>query len=133
METKEPPSPDALNRLLSSCYGETHPSKKLSLALRNSFCNTSLKEEKTEKLVGFVRITSDKGLNANLWDLAAEPGGFQKQFLAVLVHHSLAIIKQHLPGCSVSLAAPIIAIDGLRSQGFLLDPNGIRVMAYRLR
>ena len=133
LEPRDPPSPEALNRLLSRCYGETHPSKKLALALHNSYCNTSVMEVKTGQLVGFVRITSDKGLNANLWDLAAEPGNYQKQLLAILVNHSLGIIKRELPGCSIALAAPAIAIDALRSQGFLLDPSGIRAMAYRIR
>ncbi|KGG13597.1 MULTISPECIES: hypothetical protein [Prochlorococcus] len=133
LDLKVPPSPNELNKLLSRCYGEAHPPRKLVLALKNSFCNASLKENKTNKLCGFVRVTSDKGLNANLWDLVAEPGHYQKQFFGVLVHQSLLIIRKELPGCSVSLAAPSMAFDALKAQGFLLDPSGIRVMAYRLR
>ena len=133
LELGEPPPPEALNRLLLKCYGESHPAKQLAKALNNSFCNASVKEDKTGKLFGFVRITSDQGLNANLWDLVAEPGKFQKQFLTILVNRSLLLIRRELPGCSVSLAAPSVAIEALRSQGFVLDPNGIRVMAYKIR
>ena len=84
-DLKEPPSPAALNRLLSRCFGESHHPGRLALALKQSYCNASIKDAKAGRLVGFVRITSDKGLNANLWDLAVEPGDYQKQLIAVLV------------------------------------------------
>ncbi len=132
LETNSIPSAQAINRLLSSCNSDTHNPGKLALALKNSYCNLSVKEEKNDKLYGFVRITSDKGLNANLWDLAAYPGKFQKQCLAVLVNQSLALIRRNLPGCSVSIAAPPIALHALEGEGFLLDPGGIRTMAIRL-
>ncbi len=133
LEVKEPPTAQALNGLLARCSGDSHPSRKLSQALQNSFCNISILQEKTGRLFGFVRITSDKGLNANLWDLAAEPGDYQKQFFSVLVNRALVIIRRDLPGCSISLAAPKIATQALQQQGFLMDPNGIRAMSYKLR
>ena len=102
-------------------------------ALKNSYCNISIIEIKTGILFGFVRITSDKGLNANLWDLAAEPGKYQKQFFYILINRALTIIRRELPGCSISLAAPSMASEALKNQGFLMDPNGIRAMGYRLR
>ncbi len=107
--------------------------KKLAVALKNSFCNLSICEETSLQLFGFVRITTDKGLNANLWDLAVPPGQYQKTFLSVLIHNALSIIRRDLPGCSVSVAAPVIAIQSLEEEGFLIDPGGIRTMAYRLR
>ncbi len=133
LELKDAPSPQALNRLLSRCSAETHPIRKLSQALKHSFCNISILEVKTGSLFGFVRITSDKGLNANLWDLASEPGQYQTQFFSILLNRSLIIIRRDLPGCSVSLAAPLIASEALQKQGFLIDPNGIRAMAYKIR
>ncbi len=133
MEFKQTPTPQALNRLLSRCSVETHPPKELSQALKNSFCNICILEIKTGALYGFVRITTDKGLNANLWDLAAEPGKYQMQFFSILLNRALAIIRRDLPGCSVSLAAPLIASEALKKQGFLIDPNGIRAMAYKIR
>ncbi len=132
LDWKETPSPQSLNRLLSRCNQETHPPKKLTLALKKSLYNLSIIENSSSRLFGFVRITSDKGLNANLWDLAAEPGENQDQFLMVLVNYSLGLIRREMPGCSVSVAAPQIAIDSLEQQGFLIDPSGIRTMAYRI-
>ena len=133
MDRKDSPSVESLNKLLSRCYGETNPSKKFAQALKNSFCNVSIKQQKSQQLFGFVRITTDKGLNANLWDLAAQPGEYQSKFLKILLNTSLGIIRRELPGCSVSLGAPSIALEALQSEGFLLDPNGIRAMAYRIR
>ena len=83
--------------------------------------------------MGFVRATSDNGLNANLWNLVAEPGNYQSIFLAVLVNRVMAILRRDLPGCSISVSSPRIAIDALKANGFLLDPNGIRAMGIRLR
>ena len=133
LEVNNAPSPEALNRLLSRCNSETYSSKKLAMALQNSFCNLSILEEKTKQLLAFVRITTDQGLNANLWDLAASPGDYQREFLGVLIHHALAIIKNKLPGCSVSVAAPPIALNVIENEGFIIDPGGIRSMSFRIR
>ena len=85
LELNEAPLPKELNRLLSKSNLESYSPKKLALALDNSFCNLSILEEQTLKLVGFVRITTDKGLNANLWDLVAAPGKYQQKFLSILI------------------------------------------------
>ncbi len=127
------PSPQELNRLLAQSNSDKYSSKKLAEALKRSYCNISILEDQTSKLWGFVRITTDKGLNANLWDLVAAPGKYQTEFLAVLIHHSLAIIKKELPGCSISVAAPLSSIKTLEREGFLIDPGGIRTMSYRIR
>ncbi|KGG15911.1 GNAT family acetyltransferase [Prochlorococcus sp. MIT 0603] len=133
MELNKAPSAQEVNRLLLRCNSQTYSSKKLAFALANSFCNLSILDKKTTKLCGFVRITTDQGLNANLWDLVAAPGQYQRNFLAVLIHHSLVIIRKQLPGCSVSVPAPPTAIKALENEGFIIDPNGIRSMAYRLK
>ena len=128
LESKEVPTPQALNRLLSRCNLETHSPKRLLAALKNSDCHLSLFEKNTGKLFGFVRVTSDKGLNANLWDLCAEPGELQGLFIALLVHRILKIIRRDMPGCSISVAAPAMTIQALQENGFILDPGGIRTM-----
>ena len=133
MEIHKPPSPIALNRLLLSCKEKTHPPKRLQLAIEKSICHLSILEESSGRLLGFVRATSDNGLNANLWNLVAEPGNYQSIFLAVLVNRVMAILRRDLPGCSISVSSPRIAIDALKANGFLLDPNGIRAMGIRLR
>ena len=121
-----------INRLLSRCNQDTHQPKKLELALKSSDFYLTLLQKTSENLVGFVRVTSDKGLNANLWDLVAIPGKYQKSFLSILIHYSLVIIRKELPGCSVSIAASPIALPIIEKEGFVIDPDGIRVMFFKI-
>ena len=121
-----------INRLLSRCNQDTHQPRKLELALKNSDFYLTLLQKTSENLVGFVRVTSDKGLNANLWDLVAEPGEQQEKYISIIVFNAIEIIRRELPGCSISVAAPLISLKALKSNGFLLDPNGIKTMGFRL-
>ena len=121
-----------INRLLSRCNQDTHQPRKLELALKKSDFYLTLLQKTSENLVGFVRVTSDKGLNANLWDLVAEPGDQQETFMSIVVFKAIEIIRRELPGCSISVAAPLISLNPLRANGFLLDPNGIKTMGFRL-
>jgi len=121
-----------INRLLSRCNQDTHQPRKLELALKNSDFYLTLLQKTSEKLVGFVRVTSDKGLNANLWDLVAEPGDQQEKFISIVIFKAIEIIRKELPGCSISVAAPLISLKPLKANGFLLDPNGIKTMGIRL-
>ena len=121
-----------INRLLARCSQDTHQPKKLELALKNSDFFLTLVQKSSENLLGFVRVTSDKGLNANLWDLVAEPGNQQETYMSIIVFKAIEIIRRELPGCSISVAAPMISISSLKANGFLLDPNGIKTMGFRL-
>ena len=121
-----------INRLLSKCNQDTHQPKKLELALKSSEFYLTLLQKTSDNLVGFVRVTSDKGLNANLWDLVAEPGDQQEKYIAIVVFNAIEIIRRELPGCSISVAAPLISLKALKANGFLLDPNGIKTMGFRL-
>ncbi len=88
---------------------------------------------RNDQLVGFVRVTSDQALNANLWDLRVVPDEPQaKRLLAVLVHAALSRLRKELPGCSISLASPPQAIEVLETFDFITDPNGIRAMGLDL-
>tara|TARA_B100000214_G_scaffold164483_1_gene117936 strand:- start:43 stop:495 length:453 start_codon:yes stop_codon:yes gene_type:complete len=120
-----------INRLLSRCNQDTHQPKKFELALKNSDFYLTLLQKNNENLVGFVRVTSDKGLNANLWDLVAEPGDQQEKYISIVVFKAIEIIRRELPGCSISVAAPVISLEPLKANGFLLDPNGIKTMGFR--
>ena len=133
LEREKIPSARELNRLLSQCDEKTHSPKSLTIAMEKSICCLSIFEVNSGKLVGFVRATSDHGLNANLWNLVAHPGEIQAQLIAVLVHNVLLILRREMPGCSISVAAPTFAFKSLEENGFLLDPNGIRAMGIRLR
>ena len=121
-----------INRLLSRCNQDTHQPRKLELALKSSDFYLTLLQKTSDNLVGFVRVTSDKGLNANLWDLVAEPGEQQEKYISIIVFKAIEIIRRELPGCSISVAAPLISLNPLKANGFLLDPNGIKTMGLRL-
>ena len=120
-----------INKLLSRCNQDTHQPRKLELALKSSDFYLTLLQKTSDNLVGFVRVTSDKGLNANLWDLVAEPGEQQEKYISIVLFKAIEIIRRELPGCSISVAAPLISLKALKANGFLLDPNGIKTMGFR--
>ena len=127
------PDGASINALIEACGDQPHPVDRWPLALQRSIWHLSILDSETESLAGFVRATSDQALNANLWNMAAAPGPDQARLLSVLVHGALACLRRDLPGCSISIAAPVQALDALKTQGFILDPGGIRAMGLRLR
>ena len=129
--SQEPTAKD-LNRLLVNCGCESFPTQKISLAIKNSNFFFTIQNKFKNKLYGFVRVTSDRGLNANLWNLSAEQGNNQNLFYSVLVQATLEKINREMPGCSISVQAPASSLKSLEESGFILDPNGIRVMGYKL-
>ena len=126
------PSAKDLNRLFVNSGCESFPIKKISLAIKNSNFFFTIQNEPKKKLYGFVRVTSDRGLNANLWNLSAEQGNYQKLFYSILLQVTLEKINREMPGCSISVQAPSSSFKSLEESGFILDPNGIRVMSYKL-
>ena len=122
-----------VNKLLASCGCEKFPVKPLAEAIKKSnFFFAIQKNELKNKLYGFVRVTSDKGLNANLWNLSAAPDNNQQLYYAILLQVTLEKINREMPGCSISVQAPVSSFLSLEENGFILDPNGIRVMGYKL-
>ncbi|MEX0588004.1 MAG: N-acetyltransferase [Cyanobium sp.] len=127
------PSPEALNRLLLANGDQPRSNDRWQRVLERSFWNLGV-ESPGGELVGFVRVTSDLALNANLWDLYADPGDpHQGEILALLVHGALGHLRRVLGGCSISLSAPPEAINALERYGFAMDPGGIRAMGLRLQ
>ena len=126
-----PPAKD-INRLLLSCGSEGFPISKLSSAIKQSNFFFSIQKELKNRIYGFVRVTSDRGLNANLWNLSAVSGENQNLFYSVLLQVTLEKINREMPGCSISVQAPPSSFKSLEECGFILDPNGIRVMGYKL-
>ena len=120
-----------LNRLLVNCGCESFPMQKMSLAIKKSNFFFTIQKESNKKLYGFVRVTTDRGLNANLWNLSAEQGNNQNLFYLVLLQSTLEKINREMPGCSISVQAPVSSFKSLEKSGFILDPNGIRVMSYK--
>ena len=121
-----------VNKLLANCGCETFPIKPLTEAIQKSNFFFTIQNESKKKLYGFVRVTSDKGLNANLWNLSAEQGNNQNLFYSKLLQVTLEKINREMPGCSISVQAPTSSFKSLEKSGFILDPNGIRVMGYKL-
>ena len=132
VSSSQVPSPKDLNKLLVSCGCEAFPLQKLSLAIQKSNFFFTIQKKFKSKLYGFVRVTSDKGLNANLWNLSADIGNNQNLFYSVLLQATLEKINREMPGCSISVQAPVSSFESLEKIGFVIDPNGIRVMGYKL-
>ena len=126
------PSAKDVNKLLANCGCETFPLKPLYEAIQKSNFFYTIQNELNNKLFGFVRVTSDKGLNANLWNLSAAPGDTQNLYYSILLNVTLEKINREMPGCSISVQAPVSSFKSLEESGFILDPNGIRVMGYKL-
>ena len=126
------PSAKEVNKLLANCGCETFPTKSLAEAIQKSNFFFTIQNELGNKLYGFVRVTSDRGLNANLWNLSAAKGNNQQLLYAILLQETLEKINREMPGCSISVQAPASSFKSLEESGFILDPNGIRVMGYKL-
>ena len=121
-----------VNKLLANSGCDMFPNKPLSDAIQKSNFFFTIQNELKNKLYAFVRVTSDRGLNANLWNLSAAPGNNQQLFYAILLQVTLERINREMPGCSISVQAPVSSFKSLEESGFILDPNGIRVMGYKL-
>ena len=132
INSSQVPKAKDLNRLLLNIGSESFPMQKISLAIKNSNFFFTIQNESNKKLYGFVRVTSDRGLNANLWNLSAEQGNYQNIFYLALLQSTLEKINREMPGCSISVQAPVNSFKSLEESGFILDPNGIRVMGFKL-
>jgi len=132
VNSSQMPLPKEVNKLLANCGCETFPIKPLSEAIRQSNFFFTIQNERKNKLYGFVRVTSDRGLNANLWNLSAAPCDNQQLYYSILLQLTLDKINREMPGCSISVQAPVSSFKSLEESGFILDPNGIRVMGYKL-
>ncbi len=132
INSTEIPVAKEVNKLLANCGCDTFPIKPLHEAIQKSSFFFTIKNQLKNKLYGFVRVTSDRGLNANLWNLSAEPGNNQQLYYSILLQVTLEKITREMPGCSISVQAPISSFKSLEESGFILDPNGIRVMGYKL-
>ena len=132
INSSQVPAAKDLNRLLQNIGCESFPTQKMSLAINNSNFFFTIQKEYKNKLYGFVRVTTDRGLNANLWNLSAEQGNNQNLFYSILLQATLEKINREMPGCSISVQAPVSSFKSLEESGFILDPNGIRVMGFKL-
>jgi hypothetical protein len=127
------PDPASLNRLLLACGDAPRSPDRWQRVLKRSTWHLVVLNPGGE-LVGFVRATSDQALNANLWDLVADPADpCRDEVIGALVQAALARLRRELSGCSISLSAPPEAVAALTRSGFVVDPGGIRAMGLDLR
>ena len=132
VNSSEIPLAKEVNQLLANCGCEIFKINPLSEAIKKSNFFFTIQNGIKNRLYGFVRVTSDRGLNANLWNLSAAPGNNQQLFYSILLQVTLEKINREMPGCSISVQAPVSSFKSLEKNGFILDPNGIRVMGYKL-
>jgi hypothetical protein len=128
----EPPPVEELNRLLVACGESARPPDRWRRALERSHGQLALLDPQG-RLCGYVRLTSDQALNANLWDLLSDPADpARDEVITTLVQAALARLRRELNGCSISVSAPKEALQALIRAGFVVDPGGIRAMGLRL-
>jgi len=119
---------EGLNRLLQACEERPRSPDRWGQVLARSTWHLGVKDRQ-DRLVGFLRATSDLALNANLWDLLSDPADPGRDLvLTALVRSALGRLRRELAGCSVSLSAPPEALEILHGAGFVVDPGGIRAM-----
>ncbi len=126
------PALDALNLLLEQAGERARSTELWQRALSRSIWHLRIETDEG-RIVGFVRVTSDRALNANLWDLWADRHDpSQDHLLLALIQGALIRLRRELPGCSISLSAPPEALGSLERCGFLINPGGIRAMGLQL-
>ena len=101
-----------VNKLLANCGCETFPMKSLSEAIQKSNFFFTIQSELKNKLYGFVRVTSDKGLNANLWNLSAASGSNQPLFYSILLQVTLEKIFEVISKEYILTKSLILEITG---------------------
>jgi len=129
----EPPSVEELNRLLVACGERPRTPERWQRALDRSHGQLALLDPQS-RLSGYVRITSDRALNANLWDLLSDPADpAREEVITALVQGALARLRRELNGCSISISAPQESLSALIRAGFVVDPGGIRAMGLQIK
>lgn len=129
----EPEVPiEALNLLMQACGHAPRPVDIWQRVLAHSAWHLAAFSP-SGTLVGFLRATSDRALNANLFDVVWDPADpARSEVLDAMVHVALAKLRRELGGCSISLSAPPEVLPALTRVGFQVDPGGIRAMGLSL-
>jgi hypothetical protein len=130
--TDAAPPVEELNRLRVACGEGPRRPELWQRAQERSHGQVAIYDGQG-RLAGYLRITSDQALNANLWDLLSDPADpGREELIAALVQAALVRLRRELNGCSISISAPPESLEALKRAGFVVDPGGIRAMGLRL-
>jgi aralkylamine N-acetyltransferase len=84
---------------------------------------------KTGALVGFARATSDRALNATVWDLVTDPMLRDRAVMARnVISYLLREIRRTVPTCSIALISDADDVKFFSSMDFVASPDGITSM-----
>mmetsp|Transcript_2476 Transcript_2476/g.4401 ORF Transcript_2476/g.4401 Transcript_2476/m.4401 type:complete len:264 (+) Transcript_2476:144-935(+) len=120
-----------INELLVRAGERPRDIEKWKKAIEHTFCLVSARLISGGKLIGIARATSDEALNATIWDLIVDPAlpdptGMKRNIVSYLLKE----LKYTVPQCSVTLMSREIDISMYESLDFVVDPDGIKGMAY---
>lgn len=125
----------ALETLCDKVGWPRRPISKVQTALANSFLTSGLylrqqpsdKSEKSDKLIGLARATSDHVFNATIWDVLVDPA-YQGQGLGkALVEQMVRTLLQR-DITNITLFADANVVEFYQQLGFEAEPEGIRGM-----
>ena len=126
------PPIEELNRLRLACGEGPRRADLWQRAVERSHGQVAIYDGEG-RLRGYLRITSDQALNANLWDLLSDPADpGREEVITALLQAALMRLRRELSGCSISVSAPPEALTALQRAGFVVDPGGIRAMGLGL-
>lgn len=125
----------ALESLCDKVGWPKRPISKVQTALANSFLTSGLylrqqssdNSEKSDKLIGLARATSDHVFNATIWDVLVDPA-YQGQGLGkALVEQMVRTLLQR-DITNITLFADANVVKFYQELGFMAEPEGIRGM-----
>ncbi|CCP38040.1 GCN5-like N-acetyltransferase (plastid) [Chondrus crispus] len=118
-----------LEQLCDSVGWVRRPLKKVKLAIDHSFVTICVfyKNNKSKKLIGFARATSDTVFNATIWDVVIHPN-FQGKGLGKALMDQIVIQLRYSDISTITLFADPHVVSFYRRIGFITDPDGIKGM-----
>lgn len=122
-------SPSEINSLLVAASKPVRDEAKWQKAIDNSYVVVHARLLGTGQLVGFARATSDRALNATIWDLVTDPSLPDQATMARnIISYLLRDIRRTVPTCSIALISDPDDIAFFEAMEFVGSPDGITSM-----
>jgi aralkylamine N-acetyltransferase len=122
-------TPEEINTLLVKAGRPPRDVAKWRRAIDNSYVVVHARLVKTGALVGFARATSDRALNATVWDLVTDPMLRDRAVMARnVISYLLREIRRTVPTCSIALISDADDVKFFSSMDFVASPDGITSM-----